>query len=184
MSDWFLPALTGIALAVGIAGYRTARAALQAAHASDRRSLRASILEGQACRRVRDDTREYALRVSLTNDSGVPCTIASTILRVTYRTRANFLGAVDLPPEDTKITDTKGATGNALELSLPLIQGQTTQGWLFFRTTNVIPRHCRVDDYTLILTCDAGRRVLVDASLPAMLADDTDGTGPATWGWD
>src|SRR5688572_20891161 len=149
MRDWFLPALTGLALAIGIAGYRTARAALQAAHASDGRALRALILEGQARRGVKDDTREYALRVSLTNDAGVPCTIASTILRVTYRTRANFLGAVDLPLEDTKITDTKGAgaTRNARELSLPLFKGQTTQGWLFFKTTNVIPRHCRVDDY-------------------------------------
>jgi hypothetical protein len=134
MRDWFLPALTGIALAIGIAGYRTARAALQAAHAGDRRSLRASILEGRARRRVSDDTREYALRVSLANDSGGPRTIASTILRVTYRTRANFLGAVDLPLEDTKITDTKGsgATGNALDVSLPLLPGYTTQGCLLF----------------------------------------------------
>jgi hypothetical protein len=89
-------------------------------------------------------------------------------LRVTYRTRANFIGAVDLESTDP----------------LTAAAGQVSNATLRFTTSNVIPRHCRVDAYTLLLTDDQGERVIVDASLPAVLQADTDGTGPATWGWD
>jgi hypothetical protein len=34
------------------------------------------------------------------------------------------------------------------------------------------------------LTDDQGERVIVDATLPAVLQADTDGTGSSTWGWD
>jgi hypothetical protein len=56
--------------------------------------------------------------------------------------------------------------------------------WAFYTTSNIIPRHCRVQDYALILSMDDGTRDVVDASLPSLLAADTDGEGPATWGWD
>ena len=39
-------------------------------------------------------------------------------------------------------------------------------------------------DYALMVWTDAGTRHVIDASLPSLLAADTDGQGPATWGWD
>ena len=53
-----------------------------------------------------------------------------------------------------------------------------------FSTSNVVPRHCRIEGYTLLFTDGNGPRVTVDASLPSVLQADTDGTGAATWGWD
>jgi hypothetical protein len=55
---------------------------------------------------------------------------------------------------------------------------------VFFTTSNLIPRHCRVQDYAVIVLAPGGERVVADASLPALLAADTDGQGPPTWGWD
>jgi hypothetical protein len=62
--------------------------------------------------------------------------------------------------------------------------GQTGKANLRFTTTNVIPRHCRIDAYTLLFVDGNGDRLTVDASLPAVQQADTDGTGAATWGWD
>jgi hypothetical protein len=104
----------------------------------------------------------------VTNSGGTERQITATALRVTYRTRANFLGAVDLDTTE--------------RIAVP--PGQTTNATLRVTTSNVIPRHSRIDAYTLLLTDDTGTRVVTDASLPEVLQADTDGVGPATWGWD
>jgi hypothetical protein len=62
--------------------------------------------------------------------------------------------------------------------------GRNATANLRFTTTNVIPRHSRIDAYTLLFVDGNGDRLTLDASLPAVLQADTDGTGPATWGWD
>lgn len=165
----------------------TARAALRRAgvrsgdRAARQPGLALEVVDGEARRTVADDRREYALRLMGVNGGGKTETLAAATLRVTYRTRANFLGAVDIPPQ-TSVTP---ADGRALML-LPLDvgPGRALDGWLVFRTTNVIPRHCRVQDHALIVTSADGRRHIVDASLPQVLAGDSDGAGPATWGWD
>jgi hypothetical protein len=142
-------------------------------------ALTVTVIDGRARRSLADDTRDYALRVLLRNE-GQPTTVGAIVLRVTYRTRANFLGAVDLKPS------LEIDSGGDARLTLPaaIATGATVSGWLFFRTSNVIPRHCRVNDYALMILPEADRRLIVDASLPSLLAADTDGPGPATWGWD
>jgi hypothetical protein len=136
------------------------------------------VLEGRARRTIADDTREYLLRLSLENAGDSAVAVSSAVLRVTYRTRANFLGAVDLSP----LSDQQGQPPFELPARLPT--GATVSGWLFFRTVNVIPRHCRAQDYALVVTTADGDRLVADASLPSLLAADTDGQGPSTWGWD
>jgi hypothetical protein len=105
------------------------------------------------------------------------------VLRVTYRTRANFLGAVDLEPR-TDIQRWREDARNVFRSPLTVDVGQRAQCWLLFHTENVIPRHCRVQDYAVVAMTVDGRRFIADASLPTLFAADTDGRGPATWGWD
>jgi len=128
----------------------------------------AQVLEAHTRRDIAADSRDYVFVVELTNAKSLDRRFPAPTLRVTYRTRANFLGAVDLPSSEP-VT----APG-----------GQTTRATLRFTTSNVIPRHCRIDGYALLLLDERGERLTVDASLPAVLQADTDGTGPATWGWD
>lgn len=131
-------------------------------------SAEAQVLEGHTRRDVAADSRDYVFVVKLTNATNLDRRFAEPTLRVTYRTRANFLGAVDLPSSE------------------PLVVpgGQTTRATLRFTTSNTIPRHCRIDGYTLLFVDDRGERLTLDASLPAVLTADSDGTGPPTWGWD
>ena len=128
----------------------------------------AQVLEAHTRRDVATDSREYVFVVTLTTPKPLGRLFPAPTLRVTYRTRANFLGAVDLPSSEPVI-----APG-----------GQTTKATLRFTTSNVIPRHCRIDAYTLLFVDERGERLTVDASLPAVLQADSDGTGPSTWGWD
>jgi len=128
----------------------------------------AQILEGHTRRDIASDTRDYVFVVNLTNRSSVERRFPEPALRVTYRTRANFLGAVDLISREP----------------IAIAAGGRTKVTLRFTTSNVIPRHCRIDAYTLMFTDAAGQRIRVDASLPAVLHEDTDGAAPATWGWD
>ena len=128
----------------------------------------AQILEAHTRRDIAADSRDYVFVVTLTNPKNLDRRFTEPTLRVTYRTRANFLGAVDLPSSEPVI----------------LPGGQTTRVTLRFMTSNVIPRHSRIDAYTLLFVDDRGERLTVDASLPAVLQADTDGTGPSTWGWD
>ena len=124
------------------------------------------VIKGQARRDVATDTRDYAFEVAFSNPFPSEWRGAAT-LRVTYRTRANFLGAVDVDSTEP--------------IALPAGQSTAT---LRFSTSNVVPRHCRVDSYTLVFVDSRGERLVIDASLPVVLQADTDGTGPATWGWD
>jgi hypothetical protein len=173
-----------VSLAASIAAYRLARRALHrpSVPAAGSRRLRVHVLNGQARRALADDTRQYALLASLTNDTDGAITVARLTLRVSYQTRANFLGAVDLE----SLTDRpSGAAGRAMLPSpATLDAGSETSGWVFFTTANVIPRHCRVTDYALLAHLADGDRVVTDASLPALLRGDTDGEGSRTWGWD
>jgi hypothetical protein len=122
---------------------------------------------GQTRRDLAADRRDYAFEIAASNPTGSEWRCQSPTLRVTYRTRANFLGAVDLP-------------GDAIAIPA----GQTATTTLRFTTSNVIPRHCRVDAYTLIFVDASGERSVADASLPSVTQADTDGTGSPTWGWD
>ena len=182
MGSALLSVIAVAALTLSVAAYRGSRQALQRAQTSRTSSFRLRALEGEARRSVADDSRDYAILVELVNDTATPVTLTSVGLRITYRTRANFLGAVDL---ETVADVAARAAGRPL-LSLPatLDPGAKITGWILLSTVNVIPRHCRVQDYTLVAIDGAGVRTLTDASLPSLLGADTDGAGPATWGWD
>jgi hypothetical protein len=130
--------------------------------------LSAEVVDGKTRRGVGDDIREYAFNITLTNRTGAERQVARSELRVTYRTRANFIGAVDLLSEE--------------RVTVP--PGKSIDATLRFTSSNVIPRHCRVDAYTLFLTDDGGSRLVADASLREVLQADTDGAGPPAWGWD
>jgi len=143
-------------------------------------AIRVSVLEGEARRTVADDTRDYALCVMIMNGRDAAVAVSHVTLRVTYRTRANFLGAVDLEPRPGTAHDAR--TLIAWPATIPA--RESVRGWVLFSTANVIPRHCRVVDYALILETEQGQRHTADATLPSMLASDTDGPAPRTWGWD
>ena len=127
-----------------------------------------TIVDGQTRRELASDTRDYVFVVSATNSSTAERRFNVATLRVTYRTRANFLGAVDLPSRETMIVPA----------------GETIRASLRFTTRDVIPRHCRIDAYTLLLVDEKGERLILDASIASVLQADTDGGAPATWGWD
>jgi len=174
-------ALAAVALMVSVSALRVARDHRRASSVAAASPLRVSVTEGQARRALADDTRDYALLLSLGNESTAPIVVSACQLRVTYRTRANFLGAVDLEPRSAPHAQ---AGRPVLEMPVPVLPGRPLARWVFYTTANVIPRHCRVQDYALMVWTDAGTRHVIDASLPSLLAADTDGQGPATWGWD
>ena len=126
------------------------------------------VVQGHTRRDIGTDTRDYAFEIAASNPLPTEWQCDEPRLRVTYRTRANFLGAVDFSSNEP--------------LTIP--GGQTTKATLRFTTSNVVPRHCRIDAYTLLFVDDHGERLTLDASLPAVLEADTDGTGPSTWGRD
>src|SRR4029450_10014640 len=116
------------------------------------------------------DARDYAFLLAIENGSGAETTVAEIELRVSYRTRANFCGAVDLARDpDAAATDLQPK----LHIPLRLGAGQATSGWVEFHTANLIPRHCRVDGYTVIVTDGGGVRTTADAALPNVLRADT-----------
>jgi len=127
-----------------------------------------TVREGHTRHDLASDTRDYAFVIDARNSSNSERRLTAAALRVTYRTRANFLGAVDLPSDQ----------------SIVVSPGQASNATLRFTTSNVIPRHCRVDACTLLFMDGSGARVTVDASVPSVLAADADGAGPASWGWD
>ena len=171
MGSALLSVVAVAALTLSLAAYRGSRQALRRTRPAPTALLRLRAMDGYARRSLADDTRQYAIFVELLNDTARTVAITSIALRVTYRTRANFLGAVDL--ETGQEAAEPAADRPLLRLTAPLAPG-----------ANVIPRHCRVQDYTLVALDATGGRTLADASLPALLAADTDGQGPATWGWD
>ena len=182
MGSALLSVVAVAALTLSVAAYRSSRQALRNAQPAGTSSFRLRALDGHARRSLADDTREYAILIELVNDTTRTVAITSIALRVTYRTRANFLGAVDL--ETGQDVSEPAAGRPLLRLPAPLAPGANVTGWLRFSTVNVIPRHCRVQDYALVALDATGGRTMADASLPALLAADTDGQGPATWGWD
>lgn len=182
MGSALLSVIAVAALTLSVAAYRSSRQALRSVATGRTPSFRLRALEGEARRSLADDARDYAILVELMNDTAAVVAITGVALRVTYRTRANFLGAVDL---ETVADAARSAAGRPLlNPPITLQPGATVAGWILLNTANVIPRHCRVQDYTLIARDATGGRTLADASLPALLAADTDGQGPATWGWD
>ena len=190
-SVWLSVIPTVIALAAVVFAYRTASAAQRAAAASERPStsgrrppLAVTVLDGRARRDLASDAREYAFLIAIENGSGADTTITEVELRVSYRTRANFCGAVDVPMDVEAQVREGGPMQPHLYIPLRLAAAQAASGWVEFHTANVIPRHCRVDAYQLAVTDASGTSATTDASLPSVLRADTDGRGPATWGWD
>jgi hypothetical protein len=163
------------AAAVAIAAARSARRL--AAPASSVAGIDVDVLDGSVRRELAADLRRYAFTVALANRSSAAKTIAAAGLRVSYRTRANFLGAVDLPL-------TPGNDPGALRLPLRLLPNETQIRAAQLETSNTIPRHCRVEGYALLFVDDSGNRWTAPASLPQVLKDDHDGDGPKSWGWD
>jgi hypothetical protein len=145
-----------------------ARTVIGAQNGSPRNQLTIRVADGHTRRDLTTDTRDYAFEIAVSNPSTSEWRSNTPTLRVTYRTRANFLGAVDLTAGEP--------------VTVPA--GQSTKTTLRFSTSNVIPRHCRIDGYTLLFADTSGARTIVDASLPNVLQADSDGTGPSTWGWD
>ncbi|HVZ22770.1 MAG TPA: hypothetical protein VG871_16970 [Vicinamibacterales bacterium] len=136
-----------------------------------------TVTSGRAERTIADDVRRYDYTVSIANRSPVEKTFDRLVLRVSFRTRANFCGAVDVPMSSE-------ASDVALRLPIRVAPGQTATGALHFETSNIIPRHSRIDQHTLLIGNADGERYSGDASLPDVVKHDHDGTGPATWGWD
>lgn len=136
-----------------------------------------TVTSGRAERTIADDRRRYDFTVSIANDSAAEKSFDRLVLRVSFRTRANFCGAVDVLPQQE---------GSDLPLRLPirLAAGESVTGHLHFETSNVIPRHSRIDAHTILVGNSEGERYSAEASLPDVVRHDHDGTGPATWGWD
>lgn len=135
------------------------------------------VLDGRAERTLADDLRTYDFTVSITNGSNAQKTFDRLVLRVSFRTRANFCGAVDVPPQPD-------LSDEALRLPIRLAAGQTVTGRVHFGTSNIVPRHSRIDAHAILVGNGDGERYSADASLPEVVRNDHDGTGPPTWGWD
>jgi hypothetical protein len=136
-----------------------------------------TVTSGRAERSIGDDTRRYDFTISIENRSSVEKTFDRLALRVSFRTRANFCGAVDVAPMSEH-------SDAGLHLPLRVGPDETISGALHFETSNVIPRHCRIDAHAILIGNADGERYSADASLPDVVKNDHDGTGPSTWGWD
>ena len=197
-SIWLSVIPTLLALAAAAFAWRTSRAAQQAVTAAQQvprqyaRGLGVTVVDGRARRDLTTDARDYAFLLAVENGSGAETTVSDVELQVSYRTRANFCGAVDLAvaEDGADSPDARSTERSTMSLQprlhVPLRLGaeQAISGWVEFHTANIIPRHCRVDGYTIIVTDAGGVRTTADATLPKVLHADTDGRGPATWGWD
>lgn len=135
-----------------------------------------AVVSGRAERTIADDLRRYEFEMSITNGSSREKTFDRVVLRVSFRTRANFCGAVDVLPHES--------SDAALHVPLRLRAGETVTGTIRFETSNIVPRHSRIDAHTILVGNGEGERYSADASLPEIVRHDHDGTGPATWGWD
>jgi hypothetical protein len=185
-----------VAFAAAVLAWRTSRTAQRAVAAVRQmprqfaRGLAVTVVDGRARRDLTTDARDYAFLLAIENGSGAETAVTDVELRVSYRTRANFCGAVDLavasgePPSASTSDRTAASLQPKLDVPLRLAAAQARSGWVEFHTANIIPRHCRVDGYTVIVTDAAGVRTTGDASLANVLRADTDGQGPSTWGWD
>jgi len=162
----------GVAVLAAVLAVRAtalvARTILADRQGQSRGPLTVRVTHGQARRDLATDSRSYTFVIEAANSFPTEWRCDAPLLRVTYRTRANFLGAADI------------AAGEPLAVPA----GATTNATLKFTTSNVVPRHCRVDAYTLLLFDTNGQRIVLDASLADVLRSDTDGTGPASWGHD
>ena len=136
-----------------------------------------TVITGRAERTIADDRRAYDFTISISNRSAQEKTFDRLALRVSFRTRANFCGAVDVPADSA-------ACDPVLRVPLRIAAGQTVSGALHFETSNIIPRHSRIDGHAILVGNADGERYSGDASLPDVVKNDHDGTGPATWGWD
>ena len=195
-STWLSIIPLVLALAAAAFAWRSSRSAQQAAAAAQQiprqfaRGLALTVVDGRARRDLTTDARDYAFLLAIENGSGAETTVADVELRVSYRTRANFCGAVDLAvatgdaPSAGSGDRTATNVQPKLDVPLRLAAAQARSGWVEFHTANIIPRHCRVDGYTVIVTDAGGVRTTADASLATVLRADTDGRGPSTWGWD
>ena len=189
-SIWLSVIPTLLALAALAFAWRTSRAAQQALAAAPprpetrRAPLTLTVLDGRVRRDLTSDAREYAFLIAVENASGAETTVTEVELRVSYRTRANFCGAVDVPVDIDAQVREGGPVRPHLQVPFRLAPGQAASGWVEFHTANVIPRHCRIDAYRIAITEASGTQATTDASLPIVLSADTDGRGPATWGWD
>ena len=173
----FLAAAAAIVAAfIAVRNARFVRLHLQQVRSVDA-PVAVSVLAGRAERTIADDRRSYEYNVSITNGSPAEKVFDRLVLRVSFRTRANFCGAVDVPPD-------ADASDPALRLPLRIAPGQTLTGTLRFETSNIVPRHSRIDAHTILIGNGEGERYPADASLPDVVRHDHDGTGPATWGWD
>ena len=165
-----------VAAFVAVRNARFVRLHLQQVRTVDA-PMAVTVLAGRAERTIADDRRSYEYNVSITNGSPAEKVFDRLVLRVSFRTRANFCGAVDVLP-DVETSDA------ALRLPLRIPAGQTITGTLRFETSNIVPRHSRIDAHTILIGNGEGERYSADASLPDVVRHDHDGTGPATWGWD
>ena len=187
-SIWLSVIPTLVALAAAVFAWRASRAARQAVTAAQHvprqyaRGLGVTVVDGRGRRDLTTDARDYAFLLAIENGAGAETTVSDVELRVSYRTRANFCGAVDLAFAEDGVGSSH--LQPRLHVPLRLAAGQTTSGWVEFRTANIIPRHCRVDGYAIIVTDAGGLRTMADGTLPKVLHADTDGRGPSTWGWD
>ena len=167
-SIWLSVIPTLLALAAAVFAWRTSRAAEHAIAAAQQvprqyaRGLGVTVVDGRARRDLTTDARDYAFLLAVENGAGAETTVSDVELRVSYRTRANFCGAVDLAvaedgadSPDAGSTERRAGPQPRLHLPLRLAAGQALSGWVEFHTANIIPRHCRVDGYAIIVT-DAG----------------------------
>jgi hypothetical protein len=166
-----------VAVTAAVIALRAARSTADAGNPHPAHGLIVEVVAGGVRRDLAADLRAYTFTLSIANQSAAECVITAAGLRVSYRTRANFLGAVELPLSP-------GDDDRALRLPLRIASGDTLTRLARLDTSNVLPRHCRVDAYALLLADASGHRWSVDASLPQVLANDHDGDGPRTWGWD
>ncbi len=169
-------AITLLAAAVAVGGAIVAVAAARSVRRSHA-GVEVVVVDGSVQRDLSSDLRRYRFTIRLGNHAATTRTIVAAGLRIVYRTRANFFGAVDLPL-------TVAEEPSALRAPLPLVSGEVLTRTVHVDTSNVVPRHCRVEGYALLLLDDGGVRRAVDASLAQVLRDDHDGEGPRTWGWD
>jgi hypothetical protein len=98
----------------------------------------------------RDETgRFYAFLISLRNPSDAENTVLDVVLRITYRSPAHWLAAVDVP---LLVRDDKSQIGLQDALTAPVSIGKhgSVSGWAYFRVENSMLNDRPIDVHTIV----------------------------------
>jgi hypothetical protein len=180
--NWIAELSAIVAVAAAVYAWRTV-VRLRTAHARehdpqlDRRNARGAalvltVLDADIRLGLRDGSCQYAVLLSVMNGTLIPRAFTAITLRIRYTTASHFSGAAEVPLSTS--VDLGGSRTGEVTLRLPLTLplGQALTGWAHFTSPEVVPRDGRLDGYAVVMTGDAGERLMAEVTVSTIRQGD------------